>query len=162
MAVYDEDIFEGVKEHTIDEVSEKQSPLLKEVYSSVENNKLKIAIPSLILIIEGEISDITENGAWGYPLINDWKKKLEKGEFKEEDELFHAKCLALTNFLANHLFTGHSFNDDRKPFINRNWVMHGRDNSELWTKVEVFKLINFLETLVEIKQEMDLKRRDLN
>ncbi|MFJ6411920.1 hypothetical protein ACIQLG_03905 [Terribacillus saccharophilus] len=157
LELYAEGVYEGVKEHTIDKISIKHKPLLEEVFFNIDHEKYKIAIPSLILIIEGEISEITENNAMGWNLVNDWRLRLEQNDMREVDEFLYAKTLALTNFLSEHLFTSNKFWYERKPFVNRNWVMHGRDDSELWTVTEVYKLINFLETIVEIKQKLRLR-----
>lgn len=40
----------------------------------------------------------------------------------------------------------------RESMINRNWILHGRDNPALWKKADALRLLNVLSTIQFIKQ----------
>lgn len=154
--IYDEGLYEAVKETTLNEVNRNHYPLLNQVYLALEQEMYAIAIPSLMLIIEGEISELSSDKSLvGNTLVKSWKIESTKTDTVKKDEFLKARILAFTKFVSKNLFIYKDFQDERRPFINRNWVAHGRDDSSLWTKTDAYKLINFLETVVEIKLNME-------
>ena len=57
------------------------------------------------------------------------------------------------------LFTKNHFDNERKPVINRNWVLHGRDDPSFWEEVDVLRLLTVLNTIQFVQEECDLSTK---
>ncbi|MEC0453207.1 hypothetical protein [Bacillus subtilis] len=152
---YKEDFLGTAKQFVFENVNEIHHDLLKEMYMAFEKGLYKLCIPSAILIIEGEISDIAQSSDVGKRLITKWETKLRKknnSKFdKEKTDFMDIATYSLIKYLSERLFIGHEFEDDRLDLLNRNWILHGRDDSSLWSKTDVVRLLNTICTVVTIK-----------
>lgn len=138
----DSKLYEYLKKSLTENIDNKWSSALEEIFYNYEQNRFKVIIPILISIIEGEISRISKSDAYGSRLITEYKKSISN-----EEKIATIAAYSLHNFLDLGLFAYNSFHKDRKPMINRNWVLHGRDNPELWEKVDALRLMNVLSTM---------------
>jgi hypothetical protein len=146
----DYDLYKNEKETILELVCDKWKSLLYECFEAIENNKNKIVIPSLFIIIEGELSRLAQSNDIGKRLVNSTKESLLKNS---DDRMIYLVAESLFTFLDKHLFKTHKFNTDRPIVINRNWVLHGRDNPEEWTKT-VYKLLTVLSSIVFISYKI--------
>lgn len=131
-----------------DGLSERWSEIFDHSLDLYLEGKFKIAIPALISIIEGELSMILGTQSIGNQLMKQFKSKLD-----DKLKILTIATYSAYYFLDEHLFTHRNFSDSRLPLLNRNWILHGRDNPENWKKVDVLKLLNTLSTLQFIKKE---------
>lgn len=59
---------------------------------------------------------------------------------------------SLITFLQESLFATWRFFDKRLELINRNWILHGRDDPNYWKEVDFLRLINTLSSIQFIKR----------
>ncbi|WP_163581126.1 hypothetical protein [Gracilibacillus saliphilus] len=131
-----------MKNSITNSIDDKWKSVVEDCFLLYKTDKYKITIPMLITIIEGEISKIAESNKVGYYLLKDWEEIINP-----EDKLMFIVTYTLHQFLAGEIFASKNFNDERGTNINRNWVLHGRDNPSLWTRTDVLKLMNIISTL---------------
>jgi hypothetical protein len=142
------DFYKDAREAILETVNPKWVELIHDCFKCYDYGMFRVCIPNLLMVIEGEISDISESIKVGKPLISEFKK-----DFDTESEQFEAISLySLVLFLEGSLFKTHWFTNSRLELINRNWVLHGRDDPSLWKEVDYFRLINVLSTLQFIKE----------
>lgn len=137
------------KSNILDEIDERWKIVLNDCFELYEAEKYRVIIPLLITIVEGEISDIAMSNKIGNGLLKEWKGKV----LSEQEEMLVIICHSLINYLSSKIFVYKEFTKDRGSEINRNWVLHGRDNPNYWTKVDALKLINVISTLRYIKEK---------
>ncbi|MEH7236228.1 hypothetical protein [Bacillus sp. JJ1562] len=131
----------------LDEIDERWINVLNDCFELYEAEKYMVIIPLLITIIEGEISNITESNLFGKKLLNEWEARI----LSEQEKMLIIVSHSLFKYLSSTMFAYKQFSVERGSEINRNWVLHGRDNPNLWTKVDSLKLINTLATFQFIK-----------
>lgn len=140
--------FEMVVENIKEGINNTNDPLIDQVIESYKRGDFVIAIPSLILMIEGEIANILESQKYGKKLLNEWKRTEEA---KNQEDFKTIQALALIEYLRGQIFINHDFKLERNEVVNRNWILHGKDDSRLWTKKDATQLINLLSTVIELK-----------
>ncbi|MCA1182078.1 hypothetical protein FTE28_17690 [Bacillus licheniformis] len=127
-------------------LSEKWKELIEDTFKLYLEGKFRISIPVLITIIEGEISELTESVKVGMRLMGEFKDKID-----ENDKYLAIASYSILNYFEEKLFKTHPFDEERKSMINRNWILHGRDNPEHWGKADALRLLNTLATIQFIK-----------
>ena len=136
------------KESILDGVDIKWRHLLEDCFKCFDLECYKVAIPTLISIVEGEISLIANSNFVGKRLLEVWESDLDT-----EGEKFDAIALySILYFLKNKLFIRKDFGEIRPIIINRHWVLHGRDNPDSWSLGDYYRLINTLSSLQFIKE----------
>lgn len=118
-------------------------PLLDEIFQCYENGLYKVIIPSALSVIEGGIAELTESNKYGRRLLRDIKN-IE--EIKKEGTVVYIFYNAIYVYLDN-IFENYNFDNERKNLLNRNWVLHGKDNPNIWKKVDAVILLNTLYSL---------------
>lgn len=141
-------IYKSAKVSILDNIETKWVDLLEECFKCHENGFYKVAIPNLIAIIEGEVSSIAQSDLIGSRLLVTWKKNVDS----ESDKLDAIAIYSLLIFLQESLFLSRKFDEDRPEVINRNWVLHGRDNPEYWHEVDYYRLVNTLSSIQFVKE----------
>lgn len=127
-------------------INEKWGDVLEDCFELYEEEKYKVIIPMLITIIEGEISNMSRSQKVGNKLLKEWKESID-----DKDNMLIIISYSLYEYLRKDMFVYKEFHDERDEMLNRNWVLHGRDNPQFWTKVDVLKLINLLSTIQFVK-----------
>lgn len=148
------------KERILESIDSKWQGVIQECFDCFERDKYKVAIPTLISIIEGEISIVADTDNIGKTLLASFKEKVPSEEDKYEAMLMYS----LYTFLNEELFRSRNFTYKRRKLLNRNWVLHGRDNPSHWQKVDALRLINVLSTIQFAKEvirvlELDSSRQ---
>lgn len=151
-SIGEKSIFENDKEYSLDQIQSDFKDLLEECYLNYEMGNYKVIIPTLISIIEGQIAILLDTNLIGGKLISKWKSELD-----ESDYTGYLIGLSTVNFLKNSLFVTRNFSDERLPGLNRNWVLHGRDNPQLWTKIDAMKLFVNLSTVLFVKEYAEIE-----
>lgn len=147
----DWEFYRHTKKLILETIDPKWSELLNECFDSFEQDKYKSIIPTLFSIIEGETAFIYQTDEVGNGLFRIMKEQTRN----LDHELSKFAIYSLAEFLRGQLYIYHEFNKGRKPVINRNWVLHGRDNPIYWHKVDALRLINILSTVQLVKENKD-------
>lgn len=140
--------YKDLKEDIKEELEPKWVELLDDCFFLFENGKYKTAVPVLFSIIEGEIAKTLDTDEYGWKL----KKEL-KEQFKVEPNRF--KKIGMYSVMVcvdQALFPNSKFTEERKEVINRNWVLHGRDDPRLWEVVDVLRLLTVLNSIQYIQR----------
>ncbi|WP_156160101.1 hypothetical protein [Paenibacillus sp. E194] len=116
----------------------------------LDHGKYKAVIPSLLSAVEHELAINTDNNDIGQRLIRRLQYSLEEGN---NGGFRYAVGISVASLLANGLFMRHSFNEERVPLINRNWILHGRDDPSKWIRIDVYKLITVISALKLIQKD---------
>lgn len=138
----------GIKKH----INTKWSELIDDCFFLFENHRYKSAIPIIFSIIEGEIAATIKSEKIGKLLVKEVKSEAESAETRFRKIVLYS----ITKCFQEALFISSPFNGDRKPVINRNWVLHGRDNPQLWEEVDVLRLLTVLNS-IQFVQMMDVE-----
>ncbi len=140
-----------MKESLLESVDPKWQDLMVDCFDSFEQGKYKMVIPLLFSIVEGESAKIFGTHKVGGPLVTFMKKQVSS----DQDKFTQIAIYSLTRFMKKQLFIYHEFDKYRKPVVNRNWVLHGRDDPKHWKKVDALRLLNVLSTLQLVKEYKD-------
>ena len=81
---------------------------------------------------------------------------LESKVVNDDETYKKIAVISLYRFLREELFSSHKFGKDRKELINRNWILHGRDDPKYWTKVDALRLINVLSSVEFVNRYIDV------
>ncbi|PRS03109.1 hypothetical protein C6W24_03970 [Bacillus atrophaeus] len=140
------ELFNSIKKAILETIEPKWGELMEMCFSLYGSDSFTVIIPVLITTIEGEISAILGSFSYGKPLIGEMKKSIK------EERFLQIVSYSLCKYLEKSLFKTHHFSNQRRlTNINRNWVLHGRDDPRQWTKVDALKLLNVISTLQFIK-----------
>ncbi|WP_338706513.1 hypothetical protein [Paenibacillus amylolyticus] len=141
------DLYEAEKKQIIMTAHQEWRAFYEECFYFIDNGKYKAVIPSLVSAIEHELN-YEQTIDYGNRLIRRVKASLENGD---QTSFLYTVSISVLNLLKNNIFTNHQFDGDRLMLLNRNWVLHGRDNPSLWGKEEVYKLITLISALRMIR-----------
>lgn len=147
----DWELYHLMKDSLLESVDSKWKELMEDCFDSFEQNKYRMVIPLLFSIVEGESANIFRTHKVGGPLVTFMTTQVSS----EQDKFTQIAIYSLTRFMKKQLFTFHEFDKYRKPVINRNWVLHGRDDPKHWQKVDALRLFNVLSTLQLVKEYKD-------
>lgn len=141
--------FKDTTEEILYYIEDKWTGVLVDCFTLYNSESYRIIIPFLITVIEGELSNILESELFGKRLLKSWEKEI----LSNDDKFIAIASYSLQKYLYNTTFENHDFNEERRSSLNRNWVLHGRDDPNLWTRTDALKLINIISTLQFIKDE---------
>nr|WGE06527.1 hypothetical protein P5658_13225 [Bacillus subtilis] len=137
---------DGLKEVLLEGLGDRWKELIEHSFELYVEGGFRISIPTLITIIEGEMSELTESLKVGMKLMSEFKDKID-----ESDKYLAIASYSIFYFFEDKLFKTHLFDEERQPMINRNWILHGRDNPQHWGKADALRLLNTLATIQFIK-----------
>jgi hypothetical protein len=124
--------------------------LLIEIRESLIAGRHLVTVPALLTVLEGyAVTHVLK-----LPGTN-VQKLFDKAGFHRRGGIWAIPAISTMHFLKR-LFEESPFHQEPPQFINRYWVMHGRDHCK-WTPADAFRLLNALETLrwaFEIQVEM--------
>ncbi|HFK1769208.1 TPA: hypothetical protein ACGXGV_001548 [Bacillus paranthracis] len=134
--------FQAMKQTLLDNVFEgKWQELLEDCFDNYERGQFRITIPCLFSILEGTVFDIVQDQNWKNAL----KKELEN---IQEGSVKKPLFFSVNTFIVKAFSRGYFEIENYKPsIINRNWVLHGRDNISEWQRVDSLRLFNALYSL---------------
>ncbi|EIM07206.1 hypothetical protein A1A1_06982 [Planococcus antarcticus DSM 14505] len=143
--------YHHTKNLILETIDPKWTELLNECFDSFEQDKYKSIIPTLFSIIEGETAFIYGTTDVGKDLFESMKTETRN----IEHEFTKFTIYSLAEFIRWQLFGYQEFSKSRKSVINRNWVLHGRDDPIYWHKVDALRLINILSTVQLVKENQN-------
>jgi len=119
----------------------KWNVLLCDIRESLIAGRHLIAIPALLTILEGyAVTHVLRLSAG-----TNVRKLFDKAGLHKQDGLQALPAVSIYQFLER-VFEESAFHQEPPQFINRYWVMHGRDRCD-WIPADAFRLLNALETL---------------
>jgi hypothetical protein len=136
----------------IDNTNEDWKEVLYSCFSSIKNGDYKIAIPFLFSYIENQIAKILDTTMYGYKLKKEYESKL-RTSIEDKDSTTYIFLKAVYVSSMNVYNASSNFKEERPNIINRNWVMHGRDDPRLWTITDVYKLLSVLSGIAFIMDD---------
>lgn len=146
-------LFNETKYFILDEVSYKYKSVLEVCFELFEDNNIAITIPTLLTIVEGEMSHISGlNDARGF------KEKVKKNfgyqnqRLADVEQVKDISIYSLVFYLSEVLFKNIDFTDKEYTHLNRNKILHGWDNPNSWNKVDFIRLIHTILTIEMIKR----------
>jgi hypothetical protein len=122
-------------------------PLLEQCFIAFESNLHLVTIPSLLSILEGAIAqncNILKTQKTDITKPTKYKASQARQENPEAMEAFIRSALAT---FIEKLYARSDFSQNRPPFINRHWILHGRDATQ-WTVADALRLFNALQSVV--------------
>lgn len=151
--LYKEDDFkryEIEKISILNNISEKNKKTIKQCFFNYERGNHHVIIPCLLSILEGEIAQFLSTDEAGNPLFRDWHNRVMRKQYDQMTLMEYT----LVEFLREYLFIRNDFaKKKRNVIINRNWVLHGRDDPRLWRKSDALKIINNISMVLTIKTQ---------
>ncbi len=136
-------IFDEIKE-IISKNNTKWNSLIADCLLCYENKFFKPIVPSLVSIIEGIIAEPCN-------INNDYKNKINTYCQKQGfDGSFTRIIWTSIGKYFDNLYKYKKFSEERPNSLNRHWIQHGRDNSELWREIDVIQLFCALHAMLTV------------
>ncbi|QWH42885.1 hypothetical protein EXW53_26795 (plasmid) [Bacillus mycoides] len=133
--------------------------LLKQCFNSFENGNYLVTIPNLFIILEGIArmlisQKFEKNQTANRTSLKNQYKKVSEDLYQEDetkDRVYLVAYVSVLGFL-NQVFQQGNFdkNPTRFSIINRDWVLHGKDNPDNWEKVDALRLFNAIYSLTAV------------
>lgn len=157
----DEKVFEELKSNILkNNLTTEWKELLIQCFDSYEKDNYLITIPNLFMIFEG-IAHILIAPKY-QKVINSTSSGLIRGQYNkvkeeiESDNTYIIYYSSIVEFI-NTTFRYGDFDNRTSRFdiINRNWVLHGRDNTRHWEKIDALRLFIALHTIIQLDFLLD-------
>jgi hypothetical protein len=116
-------------------------PLLAECIDTYWEEKYRIIVPSLFLILDGALA----SAANSLRRKTD-AKNLSANKRRTARRVIETLAWASLEGFTNELFGAHHFSGPRPPRTNRHWVLHGRDVPD-WTRADALRLFQALRSI---------------
>ncbi|MDM5193622.1 hypothetical protein QUF93_13805 [Bacillus hominis] len=131
--------------------------LIAQCFNSYENDNYLIVIPNLFIIIESLAHRLISQRFQKYINPNKKQRLHVRDQYKkvrkeiETDGTYIIRYISVLEFLCC-VFKSGNFDKRtaRLPIINRDWVLHGRDNPRHWKKVDALRLFNAIHTIIRL------------
>lgn len=128
-------------------IDERYKLLVDQCIFNFETGNHIIAIPSLLLVVEGLCAGSINAQDTGRRLVRKYKSTLKDDKFITE-----AAKLSVCTLIDKYLLSYKDFDGERPKGLNRNWVLHGRDDVREWKRVDALKLINNLAGILFVSE----------
>lgn len=123
-------------------------PLIEECNKAYQHGMYRICIPSLISVIEGIVGKkINDKKTIGLEALS---KKLKEEINKLPSHSVRRLCVISIKCWYDKVFELIKFSSERSLVINRNWIMHGRDDCNLWKEIDAIRLYSTIYMLGSI------------
>ena len=124
----------------------KWHSLVDEIFASIRAGRHRVAIPSTLIIIEGFMAQSLVKVSLTTDKNRSPFKTLEGAGWHLEDTFDAVYWKSVVVFLRK-LFAFSDFSQKPPEFINRHWILHGRQPVD-WTLADALRLVNALNTLL--------------
>lgn len=107
--------------------------------------------------VEGEIAATLKSNQISDILI----QQIGENGYKSSSKIGKILFYSLFKCTWRGIFEAYDFkNKDikRKVFINRNWILHGRDNPSQWREVDALRLFNILNSIQFLQEIIEEER----
>jgi len=141
-------LYNNEKEFILNNINNENELIITQCFASYERGEYHIAIPSLLMLIEGQIYQLSKSNTVGFELLKKWRRIASNSD---RDNLNLIMEISLIKFMMKSTFEFRDFEKQRRPIINRHRVLHGRDNPMAWKKSDALKLIINLSSILSVK-----------
>ncbi|KRG15605.1 hypothetical protein ACA30_05805 [Virgibacillus soli] len=117
------------------------------------NGDHKIATPFAMTLIENTMIRYSGRDKYGWKLRDDFKKRIEK---IDGDYVFIASFLL--EEIIEKIFDSRKNDDVKGELLNRNLVLHGKSNPEVWGKVEFLKILNIVGSMAMLDDLFEIEK----
>ncbi|EOP02067.1 hypothetical protein ICS_05701 [Bacillus cereus BAG2O-3] len=130
---------------------------LIQCFDNYERGNYLIVIPNLLIIIESLAHSLISPRFQKYISPNKKPRLNVRDQYKkvmkeiETNRIYIIRYISVLEFLCC-VFKSGNFDKRpaRLPIINRDWVLHGRDNPHHWEKVDALRLFNAIHTIIHL------------
>lgn len=128
----------------------KFDSLIDEVIEAYKMGLYKIALPSLVSIIEGVLSEEKKINAQYKKDLSEYC--IEKSKKYNETDVEYLVFKSLSKYIEN-FYKYIDFSKPRPRLINRHFIQHGRDDTNLWREVDAINLFCVLDGILFALQQ---------
>ncbi|PAF15890.1 hypothetical protein [Terribacillus saccharophilus] len=155
--MFDEYFAEEFLEYELDEIlehcHENWNEVLSQSVDQIKIGKYHSIIPTLIIYLEYCVSSLLDSTEINSRLMRDFNRSLD--DIARNKSVYELKTIdkariSVLYALSDVYYISNDFNNKRLPDLNRHWILHGRDNPQLWSMRDVKKLISVLSCLTFI------------
>ncbi|EEK47178.1 hypothetical protein FO497_20510 [Bacillus cereus ATCC 10876] len=129
--------------------------LLGQCFDNYEKGNYLIVIPNLFIVIESLAHMVITPKFQKYITSN--KRISLKEKYKKVKPEIEKDRTNIIIYISVHEFLKSVFkmgnfdkNKNRFSIINRDWVLHGRDNPNNWNEADVLRLFNAIHTITQL------------
>jgi hypothetical protein len=122
-------------------------PLLKQCCDAYERQEYLIAVPSLLTVLEGAIA---KPGSVPFVGGKDRAKFFAEKIDTSPAESVEQCMWRSANAFVKTLFEGYVFDGPQPAFLNRHWILHGRDMPD-WVQADCLRLFQGIQMVTRLK-----------
>jgi hypothetical protein len=116
--------------------------LIDQCFSSYNDKRYLVVVPSLITIITGLLAALQGR----FQQTSDEKRFVSERRKQTETASFEEILLFSVDDYVAELFKKSHFSDSEPPFLNRHWILKGRSATE-WKQADCLKLFQCIDTI---------------
>lgn len=130
------------------------SELLSQTISAYQSEHYHLACLGMLAIVDGTLSDVSENKKTGYKVrLQEIEKKIaDKFELSDLEKKLMCIYVAMDNFEGS-IFKDSDFAQAEPDALNRHWMVHGRSRRE-YTKFDFIKIILWLDAIIFLDDKL--------
>lgn len=132
-------------------ISEGLKKMVRECWTAFQNRLYAICATSLLSVIEGVLSEFSDDKS-DIRMMKVCQKQVD--EFPEDgSSILKHIWISYNNFIRN-LYQKSDFKQDEPDEVNRHWLLHGRSDFEI-EEIDCLRLFNAVDSLcMVVKQQM--------
>lgn len=137
-------------------ISEGLKKMVNECWTAFQSKLYAICATSLLSVIEGVLSEFSDDKA-DIRMMKVCQKQVD--EFPEDgSSIMKHVWISYNNFIRN-LYQKSDFKQDEPDEVNRHWLLHGRSDFEI-EEIDCLRLFNAVESLcIVVKKEQQDKEK---
>ncbi|HEY2492154.1 MAG TPA: hypothetical protein VGI33_04455 [Paenibacillus sp.] len=137
------------RDSIIQESSNEWKEFYDECFQCLEDGKTNVAIPSLMMAIEHELTNGDDIDVVGKKLLKRVQESIEEG--KDPGKFTAIIIGSVFGLLNNGIFKG-GITGPRRQLISRNRILHGRDDPSKWTRSDGYRLVSIISALILVQR----------
>lgn len=138
-------------------ISEGLKKMVNECWTAFQSKLYAICATSLLSVIEGVLSEFSDDKA-DIRMMKVCQKQVD--EFPEDgSSIMKHVWISYNNFIRN-LYQKSDFKQDEPDEVNRHWLLHGRSDFEI-EEIDCLRLFNAVESLCMVvkKEQQDKEKK---
>jgi hypothetical protein len=150
------ELFKSIRKSLENSNYDKWKLLISSCIDIYDNGYFTPVLPSLVSVIEGIIG--CEENITKYFRVKLKEYCLQKSHVSEEyDKYRDGKDLIWLSiaYYIDAVFKKAEFGQERSLIINRHWIQHGRDDCNLWRKIDAINLFCAVDALMWAKLPLE-------
>ena len=136
---------------------ERWRPLLPQIFAAIDRKDYLIAIPSLLLVLEGFVAQFAEPTNSQLVCSTNVPRMIKAIQPSASPKSVSARLWASTMAFLDQLYKRAPFSEQCPTFLNRHWILHGRNATE-WDAADALRILNALVTLNWLMEVQERQR----